>query len=160
MGGLGGSSITTLPPPSRPCPPQKFPENNRESNSLLFSNNSLLLKIPPISQPPKENPVTWTQTLQYKECYFSIPIPQIPHSPLCPVPVLENCFKAIPMPNSQPYPLFMFKDGSTLNTVTYHPFVNILRHKLSSLGFNLHLYSGHSFCRGRALSGFLSASSC
>ena len=42
-------------PPSRLCslhqglvPPQKFPENNRENNILLFSNNSLLLKIPPL----------------------------------------------------------------------------------------------------------------
>ena len=30
-------------PPSRPCPPQKFPKNNRE-------NSSLLLKISPTSQ--------------------------------------------------------------------------------------------------------------
>ena len=32
--------------------PQKFTENN----SILFLNNSLLLKIPLTSQPPRENP--------------------------------------------------------------------------------------------------------
>ena len=38
-------------------PPQKFPEHSRENNSILFSNKSLLLKIPlPMSQPPEENP--------------------------------------------------------------------------------------------------------
>ena len=35
------------PPSSRPFPPQKFQENNRENNSLFLSNNSLLLKSPP-----------------------------------------------------------------------------------------------------------------
>ena len=38
-----------VPPPSFLFPPQKFSENNRE-------NNSLLPKIPPTSQPPRENP--------------------------------------------------------------------------------------------------------
>ena len=51
VGGMGD-------PPSRlcspPCSPQKFPENNRENNSLLSSNNSLLFKTP-FSQPPREN---------------------------------------------------------------------------------------------------------
>ena len=61
--------------------------------------------------------VTWTKTLQYKECRLSIPIPRISHSPLCPVSALENYFQTIPMPNSQPYPLFMFKNGSTLHTL-------------------------------------------
>ena len=92
--------------------------------------------------------VTRTKTLQYKERTLSIPIPRIPHSLLCSVSALEHYFNTIPMPNSQLHPLFMFKNGSTLHTFTYHHFVNILRHKLSSLGFNPHLYSGHSFRRG------------
>ena len=45
----GDPSLSRLRLPlSQPCPPQKFPENNRENNSLLFMSNRLLLKIPPL----------------------------------------------------------------------------------------------------------------
>ena len=46
VGGLGG--ITTLSPPLRPCDglsPTKFPANNRENNSVLLLNNSLMLSL-------------------------------------------------------------------------------------------------------------------
>ena len=98
--------------------------------------------------------ITWTKTLQYKEHILSIPIARIPHSLLCPVSALEHYFNTIPMLNSQLHSLFMFKNGSTLHTFTYHHFVNILWHKLSSLGFNPHLYLGHSFRRGGASFAF------
>ena len=45
-GDWGESPITTL------STPQKVPENNRENNSLLFLNNSLLLKISPLINLP------------------------------------------------------------------------------------------------------------
>ena len=35
---------------------QQISEHNRENNSLLFVNNSILLKIPPTSQPLRKNP--------------------------------------------------------------------------------------------------------
>ena len=48
-GDWGHSPYHNLSPPSQPCPPQNFLEYDRE-------NNSLLLKIPPTSQLPRENP--------------------------------------------------------------------------------------------------------
>ena len=38
MKGLGPKILAyrVFSPPSRSCPPQKFPENNRDNNSLLF----------------------------------------------------------------------------------------------------------------------------
>ena len=41
---------------SFPSKPQKFPKNNRETNSILLLNLYLLLKIPPTSQSPVGNP--------------------------------------------------------------------------------------------------------
>ena len=60
MGGTGGSPHHDFVPLHQGLVPlpQKFPENNTKNDSLLFSNNSLLLKIP-ISQPPTENPAAW-----------------------------------------------------------------------------------------------------
>ena len=43
-GGTGRIPLSPLCPP----PSQTFPENNRESNSLSFVSNGLLLKMPPL----------------------------------------------------------------------------------------------------------------
>ena len=45
---MGDPPSRLCSPPSRPCPQQKFPESNKENKSILFSNNGLLLKIPPL----------------------------------------------------------------------------------------------------------------
>ena len=56
VGGDWGSPLSQFCAPHHNLvPPQKFPENNRENNSLLFLNNGLLLKIQPTSQLFSEN---------------------------------------------------------------------------------------------------------
>ena len=54
-GGLGDPSITTLSLSIKVLPP-KISKNNMENNSILFLNNSVLLKIPITTQPPRGNP--------------------------------------------------------------------------------------------------------
>ena len=55
MGGLGDPPSQLCLPPPRPCPPHKFPETNRETIAYC-SQTITIVKNPPISQPPRENP--------------------------------------------------------------------------------------------------------
>ena len=98
--------------------------------------------------------VNWTKTMQNKEWLLSIPIPRTPNSPLCPVSALEHYFLQVPVSLSQCLPLFTFVHGNQFHPLTYLHFVKLLRHKLSSLGLQLELYSSHSFRRGGASFAF------
>ena len=53
--GTGGSPVTTLFPSIKVMfLPQKFPENSKDNNSLLFLNNSLFLEIAPLINLPEK----------------------------------------------------------------------------------------------------------
>ena len=94
--------------------------------------------------------VNWTKTLQYQGRIPTAPIPRIPGSLLCPVTALEDYFHNCQLPTATPSPLFCFPSCSTTHPFTYDMFPSILKSKLSTIGINSKLYSGHSFRRGGA----------
>ena len=91
--------------------------------------------------------VNWTKTIQFGERILSIPIPHIPGSILCAVNTFETYFHCVPVPFCHCLLLFAYPLGSALQPLAYSTFIQPLRDKLSLVGLQPNLYSGHSFCR-------------
>ena len=95
--------------------------------------------------------IRWSKTIQFRERVVQIPLPRIPHSPLCPVAACSRAFHFTngALGSSQ---AFNWLDQSALvfKTLTYANFTSKLRLILSELGFQASAYAGHSFRRGGA----------
>ena len=91
--------------------------------------------------------VKWTKTIQCKERQFTVPLPFLPHHPLCPVTALMSLLLLHGRVDEKA-PLFSL--GTATSVLTQSAFVNKLHHTLTSVGLDASNYSGHSFRRGGA----------
>ncbi|XP_077985143.1 uncharacterized protein LOC144439784 [Glandiceps talaboti] len=96
--------------------------------------------------------LTWSKTNQNRTSVHSVPILQMPNSPLCLVTALRDMFQSIPAPLTAP--AFVYPSTRGLVTLTHSSFTAKLRSLLDSAGFNSKSYSGHSFRRGGATAAF------
>lgn len=96
--------------------------------------------------------VKWSKVIQFRERKLLIPLPHIRNSVFCPSTAL--LFLSLDCPiTSAPTPLFRYKCGSRILTLTQTSFTARLRKCLKDLGYPAGKYSGHSFRRGGATFG-------
>ena len=94
--------------------------------------------------------IKWSKTRQHKEGIHIVPLPSIPHSPLCPVTAIHHYFSLVPASPDDPF--FCFP--SSLTPVTASFFTMTLKKLLGKLGLAPTNYSPHSFRRGSATFAF------
>lgn len=93
--------------------------------------------------------VRWNKTIQFRQRTLLIPLPRVRDSPLCPLTALRNAYTLTS--EAEPYgPAFMYRQGTTLQLLTYNKFINKLKLTLRTAGFDTDQYAGHSFRRGGA----------
>ena len=88
------------------------------------------------------------KTIQFQERLFSLPLPRIPGSLLCPVAALVNHLRINQVP--QDMPLFSVRSDSSLSHITYTHFSSFLARVIKAVGLDSISYSPHSFRRGGA----------
>ena len=95
--------------------------------------------------------IRWSKNVQFSRELLTFPLPKLHGSVLCPVKTLTQVRQLIP--HSPQDHVFKLPDGSSL---TYRAFQNKLRQTLIKAGItDSHLYSSHSYRRGRITFGFL-----
>ena len=92
------------------------------------------------------------KTIQFQERLFSLPLPRIPGSLLCPVAALVNHLRINQVPKDMP--LFSVRSGSSLSHITYTHFSSFLAKVIKAVGLDSTSYSPHSFRRGGATFAF------
>lgn len=96
-----------------------------------------------------------SKTIQFQERIFSLPLPHVPGSLLCPVSALLNHFRINDVPSGAL--LFSVWSQGQMHLVTYEHFSSFLTKVLKSAGLDSTYYSPHSFCRGGATFTFESS---
>jgi len=94
----------------------------------------------------------WSKTVQLSEWVVTLPLTQIPGSPLCPKWCLTKVCRLSKGSGSDH--LFAYKSSTGLSTISQSEFIRFLRKKLKQAGLKSH-YSGHSMRRGGAPHGRL-----
>ena len=94
--------------------------------------------------------IRWSKTRQHKEGLHIIPLPSIPHSPLCTVLGIRHYFALVPAPPTAPFFCSPTNDGSSLAPITAHQFSATIKRLVSGLGLDPSNYSPQSFHRGGA----------
>ena len=89
-----------------------------------------------------------SKTIQYGERQVQIPLARIHDSPLCPAQAALVLFKSTRGLASDYF--FRYVANSRVCALTYSKFLNLLKTKLSLLGYDASKYAGHSFRRGGA----------
>ena len=92
------------------------------------------------------------KTIQFQERLFSLPLPRIPGSLLCPVAALVNHLRINQVP--QDMPLFSVRSDSSLSHITCTHFSSFLARVIKAVGLDSTSYSPHSFRRGGATFAF------
>lgn len=96
--------------------------------------------------------IKWSKTRQHKEGIHIVPLPSIPHSPLCPVTAIHHFFSLVP---ASPDDLFFcFLTATSLTPVTASLFTMTLKKLVGKLGLAPTNYSPHSFRWGGATFAF------
>ena len=96
--------------------------------------------------------IKWSKTRQHKEGLHIVPLPSIPHSPLCPVTAIHHFFSLVP---ASPDDLFFcFPTATSLTPVTASLFTMTLKKLVGKLGLAPTNYSPHSFRWGGATFAF------
>ena len=72
-----------------------------------------------------------SKTIQFQERLFSLPLPRIPGSLLCPVAALVNHLRI-----NQDMPLFSVRSASSLSHITYTHFSSFLARVIKAVGFD------------------------
>lgn len=93
-----------------------------------------------------------SKTIQFQERLFSLPLPRIPGSLLCPVAALVNHLMINQVP--QDMPLFSVRSDSSLSHITFTHFSSFLARVIKAVGLDSTRYSPHSFRRGGATFAF------
>ena len=96
-----------------------------------------------------------SKTIQFQERTFSLPLPRVPGSLLCPVTALVNHLRINNVPKTAP--LFSVRSASKLRPVTYAQFSSFLAKVIKSVGLDPTNYSPHSFRRDGATFAFKSS---
>ncbi len=96
--------------------------------------------------------IKWSKTRQHKEGIHVVPVPSIPHSPLCPVTAIHRYFSLVPANPDDPF--FCLPTATSLTPVTASFFTTMLKRLISKLGLAPANYSPHSFRRGGATFAF------
>ena len=113
-----------------------------------------LLKRQDVKQTSSGMTVTfkWSKTIQCGQRVLTLPILQIPGSPLCPVKAYNNMVQLVPA--DPQLPAFLLPKKQHVKPVTYKQFTTVLKHLISRLGLDAQSYSSHSFRRGGATFAF------
>jgi integrase len=90
----------------------------------------------------------WSKTRQHKDGIHIVPLPSIPHSPLCAVTAIHHYFTLVPA--SPDAPFFCLPTATGLAPVTASFFTSTLKRLISTLGLAAANYSPHSFRWGGA----------
>ena len=90
--------------------------------------------------------------IQFQERLYSLPLPRIPGSLLCPVAALVNHLRINQVP--QEMLLFSVRSDSLLSHITYTHFSSFLTRVIKAVGLDSTSYSPHSFRRGGATFAF------
>lgn len=93
-----------------------------------------------------------SKTIQFRECLFSLPLPGIPGSLLCPVAALANHVRINQV--HQDLPLFSVRSANSVSAITYAHFSSFLARVIKAVGLDSTGYSPHSFRRGGATFAF------
>ena len=93
-----------------------------------------------------------SKTIQFRERLFSLPLPHIPGSLLCPVAGLANHVRINQV--HQDMPLFSVQSANSLIPITYVHFSSFLARVIKAVGLDSTRYSPHSFMRGGATFAF------
>ena len=123
-------------PPSFNHPSLKYPRRD----DIVFTSFGMVLIL------------RWTKSIQFNQRSLSIPIVNIPGSPLCPVQAYQQLCNACPVSGTAP--AFAYTKDSVLQAITYSKFTSRLKVLLDQIGLNSSLWGGHSFCRGGCSLGF------
>ena len=92
-------------------------------------------------------PIKWSKTCQYKEGIHVVPLPSIPHSPLCPVTAIHQYLSLVPANPDDPF--FFFPTATSLTPVTASFFNTTLKWLTSKISLTPTNYSPHGFrCGG------------
>ena len=97
----------------------------------------------------------WSKTVQFKNRVLQIPLCEIPGHILDAVKAFENMCRLSPAAASAPAFSYCTRQGG-LDSVTYSKFSKVLLSKLSEIGLDPFLYSGHSFRRSGCSFAFIS----
>ena len=114
------------------------PAQQLTREDIKFTDSGIILRI------------RWSKTRQHKEGLHIIPLPSIPHSPLCPVLAIRHYFALVPAPPTAPFFCSPANNGSSLAPITAHQFSATIKRLVSGLGLDPSNYSPHSFRRGGA----------
>ena len=88
-----------------------------------------------------------SKTIQFQERLFSLSLPHIPGSLLCPIAPLVNHVQINQV--HQDMPLFSVRSANSLHHITYMHFSSLLASVMKAVGLDLTCYSPHSFrCGG------------
>lgn len=93
-----------------------------------------------------------SKTIQFNERSFTIPLPVIPGSLLCPVSALVNHLHINRVPNQAP--LFSVISGHRFVPISYTQFAAFISRTIKAIDLDPTMYSPHSFRRGGATFAF------
>ena len=96
-----------------------------------------------------------SKTIQFQERIFSLSLPRVPGSLLCPVSALFNHLRINHVPSGAP--LFSVWSKGHMRPVTYAHFSSFLTKVLKSVGLDSTNYSPHSFRKDGATFAFESS---
>lgn len=130
----------------------------RKSNLVVDNGSVISPEVPRCCDFTVSSTDAWlniraTKTIQFFQRALSIPLPIIPHSPLCPVSALNNHLRINDVGR-----LFSVRSTSTspAHPLTYSHFSKFLAKVITALGLDSRHYSPHSFCCGGATFAFAS----
>ena len=84
--------------------------------------------------------IKWSKSPQHKEGIHVVPLPSIPHSPLCPVTAIHQYLSLVPANPDNPF--FCFPTATRLTTTSF--FTTTLKRLISKIGLTPANYSPHS----------------
>ena len=93
-----------------------------------------------------------SKTIHFRERLFSLPLPRIPGSLLCPVAALVNHVRINKV--HQDMPLFSVRSVNSLRHITFAHFSSFLARVIKAVGLDSTCYSAHSFRRVGATFAF------
>ena len=93
-----------------------------------------------------------SKTIQFQERLFSLPLPRIPGSLLCPVAALVNHVRINQVHHD--LPLFSIRSANSVSPINYAHFSSFLGRVIKAVGLDSTCYSPHSFRHGGATFAF------